>query len=104
MDLQTAGAFVGAERNDATRSRNAPIPNFLPGKDRAISRWTAASLEGDLGDAARAGPASAPTPLVGRTRRAGILSRRATQLRAGKGGRTVLAEIREQDPGLMRDY
>jgi len=33
-----------------------------------------------------------------------ILSRAATQLRTGKGGPTVLAEIREQDPGLMRDY
>ncbi|HEY7205215.1 MAG TPA: hypothetical protein VIG37_22770 [Methylomirabilota bacterium] len=33
-----------------------------------------------------------------------ILSKAATQLRTGQGGRTVLAEIREQDAGLMRDY
>ena len=33
-----------------------------------------------------------------------ILARAATQLRTGKGGQTVLAEIREQDRELMRDY
>ncbi|HEY7038682.1 MAG TPA: hypothetical protein VID28_07520 [Methylomirabilota bacterium] len=33
-----------------------------------------------------------------------ILARAATQLRTGKGGQTVLAEIREQDQDLMRDY
>ncbi|HEY7037199.1 MAG TPA: hypothetical protein VID28_00040 [Methylomirabilota bacterium] len=33
-----------------------------------------------------------------------ILSKAATQLRTGKGGQTVLAEIREQDASLMRDY
>ena len=33
-----------------------------------------------------------------------ILARAATELRTGKGGQTVLAEIREQDEELMRDY
>ena len=33
-----------------------------------------------------------------------ILSKAATQLRTGKGGPIVLAEIHEQDPALMRDY
>jgi hypothetical protein len=33
-----------------------------------------------------------------------ILSKAATQLRTGKGGHIVLAEIRDQDPGLMQDY
>jgi hypothetical protein len=33
-----------------------------------------------------------------------ILSRAATQLRTGKGAESVLAEIREQSPELLRDY
>ena len=33
-----------------------------------------------------------------------ILSRAATQLRTGKGAESVLAEIREQSPDLLRDY
>jgi hypothetical protein len=33
-----------------------------------------------------------------------ILSRAATQLRMGKGAESVLAEIREQSPELLRDY
>ena len=33
-----------------------------------------------------------------------ILARAATELRTGKGGQTVLAEIREHDEELMRDY
>lgn len=33
-----------------------------------------------------------------------ILTRAATQLRTGKGAELVLAEIREQDSGLLRDY
>jgi len=33
-----------------------------------------------------------------------ILTRAATQLRTGKGAEPVLAEIREQDAGLLRDY
>jgi hypothetical protein len=37
-------------------------------------------------------------------RRQRILSRAATQLRTGKGAESVLAEIREQSPGLLRDY
>jgi hypothetical protein len=34
----------------------------------------------------------------------GILIRAATQLRLGKSAETVLAEIREQCPELLRDY
>jgi hypothetical protein len=37
-------------------------------------------------------------------RRQRILSRAATQLRTGKGAESVLAEIREQSPVLLRDY
>lgn len=37
-------------------------------------------------------------------RRQRILSRAATQLRTGKGAESVLAEIREQSPELLRDY
>jgi hypothetical protein len=37
-------------------------------------------------------------------RRQGILARAATQLRTGKGAESVLAEIREQSPELLRDY
>ena len=33
-----------------------------------------------------------------------ILARAATELRTGKAARIVLAEIREQDEELMRDY
>jgi hypothetical protein len=33
-----------------------------------------------------------------------ILARAATQLRTGKGAESVLAEMREQSPGLLRDY
>ena len=33
-----------------------------------------------------------------------IFARAATQLRTGKGSQIVLAEIREQDEELMRDY
>lgn len=33
-----------------------------------------------------------------------ILSRAATQLRTGKGAESVLAEIREQSPELLREY
>jgi hypothetical protein len=33
-----------------------------------------------------------------------ILTRAATQLRTGKGAESVLAEIREQSPELLRDY
>lgn len=33
-----------------------------------------------------------------------ILARAATELRSGKGGQVVLAEIREQDEDLMRDH
>jgi len=33
-----------------------------------------------------------------------ILSHAATQLRTGKGAASVLAEIREQSPDLLRDY
>lgn len=37
-------------------------------------------------------------------RRQRVLSRAATQLRMGKGAEAVLAEIREQSPGLLQDY
>jgi hypothetical protein len=37
-------------------------------------------------------------------RRQRILARAATQLRTGKGAGSVLAEIREQSPELLRDY
>jgi hypothetical protein len=37
-------------------------------------------------------------------RRQRILARAATQLRTGKGAESVLAEIREQSPELLRDY
>jgi hypothetical protein len=37
-------------------------------------------------------------------RRQRILARAATQLRTGKGAESVLAEIREQNPELLRDY
>ena len=37
-------------------------------------------------------------------RRQWILSHAATQLRTGKGAESVLAEIREQSPELLRDY
>ncbi|MEX2224037.1 MAG: hypothetical protein WEG40_19795, partial [Candidatus Rokuibacteriota bacterium] len=37
-------------------------------------------------------------------RRQRVLSRAATQLRTGKGAEAVLAEMREQSPGLLQDY
>jgi hypothetical protein len=37
-------------------------------------------------------------------RRQRILARAATQLRTGKGAGSVVAEIREQSPDLLRDY
>jgi hypothetical protein len=37
-------------------------------------------------------------------RRQRILGRAATQLRTGKGAGSVVAEIREQSPDLLRDY